>query len=420
MTVTNLGQLVDVNALTQQIADNYINVRPHPDTDLWILDYAPRAQYKGHWTPETRLCRGLVVRGSEPAREGNVVVARPFAKFFNATEHLAGQHGLAALPLHEPVTVTAKMDGSLGICYRKPDGSLAIATRGSFQSDQARWASNYFAQHFATVELDDDATYLFEIIYPQNRIVVDYGGFEGLVLLAVIDKATGKDRPLPTNWPGPVVEHFDFTSFDDVLDTVEHADVAEQRTGEGFVVRFAGGLRVKVKYAEYVRLHRILTNVNARDIWQYAGLDALRDDYSIERVAKTLFMDPAETAALAGHRALDNLLDNVPDEFYDWVSSLLSTFDRQVQELTEQAQARYDARPGGDTRAVIDYINAQPKLMRSILFAMHNGKPFTDQLWRAIQPPPVKATVAANTAGHTSMPEAPKASPRTGRLVSAP
>ena len=35
-------------------------------------------------------------------------------------------------------------------------------------------------------------TYLFEIIYPENRIVVDYGDYKGLVLIDVIDNETGK------------------------------------------------------------------------------------------------------------------------------------------------------------------------------------------------------------------------------------
>ena len=33
---------------------------------------------------------------------------------------------------------------------------------------------------------------------------------------------------------------------------------------EGIVVRFDDGLRVKVKYEEYIRLHKLLTGVNAR------------------------------------------------------------------------------------------------------------------------------------------------------------
>ena len=39
--------------------------------------------------------------------------------------------------------------------------------------------------------LDREYTYLFEIIYPSNRIVVDYGSSRRLVLLAAVHTQTG-------------------------------------------------------------------------------------------------------------------------------------------------------------------------------------------------------------------------------------
>jgi RNA ligase len=63
---------------------------------------------------------------------------------------------------------------------------------------------------------------------------------------------------------------------------------------EGFVIRFESGFRVKLKFTEYVRLHKILTNFTSRDIWE----------------------------SLREKRKIEEILDNVPDEFYQWVKKL--------------------------------------------------------------------------------------------------
>jgi putative RNA ligase len=41
-------------------------------------------------------------------------------------------------------------------------------------------------------------TVLVEIVYPANRIVLDYGGLDDLILLGAVDIATGR-----TFGPGP-------------------------------------------------------------------------------------------------------------------------------------------------------------------------------------------------------------------------
>jgi hypothetical protein len=65
------------------------------------------------------------------------------------------------------------MDGSLGILFYYEDEWI-MATRGSFTSDQAIKGleivkNNYFLDAFLR-----EYAYLVEIIYPENRIVVDY------------------------------------------------------------------------------------------------------------------------------------------------------------------------------------------------------------------------------------------------------
>ena len=186
------------NELTKLIEQRYINVQKHPTADLFIYNYTQNAQYEAFWNEYTLMCRGLILDAV-----GNIV-ARPFPKFFNWEELPSNQ-----IP-NEPFDVYEKMDGSLGILYWIDDEPF-IATRGSFVSEQALWASEFLHQNFKKEyqKLNKKHTYLFEIIYPENRIVVNYNNRQDLVLLAVIDNATGQDMALPTDLSFTIVKKYD-------------------------------------------------------------------------------------------------------------------------------------------------------------------------------------------------------------------
>lgn len=338
-----MNGVVDREQLDALVADGWLRSQRHPEADLWIYNYTERTQYENHWTPETLMCRGLIV-----AADGQIV-ARPFAKFFNyGTPHAA------ELPLHEPFTITEKIDGSLGILYYL-DGEPQLATRGSFTSEQAREGTAMLGDY--RIEHADGQTPLFEIVYPSNRIVVDYGDRRELVLLAVIDNATGRDSCM--GWSGPVAKQID------------HGDIAtlaslEEPNREGFVVAFESGVRVKIKFAEYVRLHKIITGVNARMIWE-----AMRDGVS-----------------------LDALLDGVPDEIYQWVVSTRKDLVTKYTNVEGACKGIFACRPHTDERkALAEYFLASGA-HSSVLFRMLDGKPYDDLIWKAIRPGPEVPDVA--------------------------
>lgn len=178
-TPTNTTQL------NQLIADNYINVNKHPTADLYIYNYTAKAQYDSVWNEWTLACRGLILDGDFK------IVARPFQKFFNL-----GEHENQVIP-NESFEVFEKMDGYLGILYWL-DNKPHIATRGSFASEQALVATEMLHTQYADVIslLEKSKTYLFEIIYPENRIVLDYVNERKLVLLAIVDTEIGVEIPL--------------------------------------------------------------------------------------------------------------------------------------------------------------------------------------------------------------------------------
>lgn len=329
--------IFDVEKLEALAAEGWLRRQRHPDADLWIYNYTEKAQYEKHWTPETLACRGLILDGN------GFVRARPFPKFFNYGDPLVGE-----LP-QEPFRVTEKVDGSLGILYWL-GGEVHIATRGSFTSEQAIEGTKMLREEQIAVPIA--ATPLFEIVYPENRVVVDYGGRRELVLLGCVDMETGRDAPLPS-YTGPVVETHDHPS-------LSHLLTIERPNREGFVVRFEfSGLRVKVKHDDYKRLHRIITGVNARHIWE----------------------------ALAAGQDPTTELDGVPDEIYGWIGSTSEKLKTDYSMLEFALRTTFDERPETDDRRVLaEYFKTSCN--PAVLFRMLDGKSYEDLIWKALRPEP--------------------------------
>lgn len=107
-----------------------------------------------------------------------------------------GQPGAPETTLDTLVRVTTKHDGSLGIFWSYGN-SLGIATRGSFTSDQALHASEliltdeYSEDRGEALSVCDTETYIVEIVYPSNRIVLSYGDEDRLYPLGYVSHLSG-------------------------------------------------------------------------------------------------------------------------------------------------------------------------------------------------------------------------------------
>lgn len=344
---THLCDVFDVELLEQMIEEGMVKRTVHPNGQLAILNYTPAAQFSKTWNEVTRACRGLIYR-----RHDLAVLARPFEKFFNLSEH--GPEFV----INEPFRVFEKMDGSLGILYH--DGEdWAIATRGSFTSDQAIWATKHLRERYASFTPEPDRTYLFEIIYPANRIVVDYGDMEDLVLLDVIDIETGQQSWdfAWMAWGGPIVEEHEY---DDIREMVK----MERPNREGFVLLLRSGMRVKVKHEEYVRLHAIVTNTSSRTIW----------------------------AMLSEGSSLDGLLAFVPDEFADWARKIAEDLRYDFKYVCSMAQLGYAMVTSqlaleNENFTRKDFALAVKDLpYKALLFRLYDGKGVDDIVWKMLKP----------------------------------
>lgn len=354
VTEVKLGDLLDEQELAKAIEDGFVRRQVHPSMPLLILNYTERCQYERAWTHITRTCRGLIVRDGT-----GEIIARPWAKFFNYGEHPEG-----SLDLSAPAEVTDKMDGSLGIMYRAADG-WAIATRGSFASEQAMHATAVLRDRYPDFEPPDGMTALFEIVYAANRIVVDYGAMDDLVLLGAVDIATGEavGPDWVSLWPGPLAETMSAR-------TLAEALALPPRAGcEGVVVRMPGPVMIKLKQDDYVALHRLITGMNARVVWERIG--------------------EGETA--------EQICAAIPEEFWPWVREVGGELIREKNRIIDEATAEHErllgALPEGWTRR--DYaMEAQKSPHRAWLFNLLDERDPSAGIWRTLKPSGERTLVA--------------------------
>jgi T4 RnlA family RNA ligase len=206
-------------------------------------------------------CRGLILE-----LDTWNIVARSFDRFFN---------------LGECVELQKDFDWSNYFCNEKIDGSLMslwnyngtwfVSTRGSFADQKPNGASLTWAEMFwgafgnkdVLKLLNSDYTYVFEFVSPYTKVVREYPNID-IVLLSVVDNKYGELSPVRVNFVSSQYgfkrpQVYTFKSPKEILDWLD-CNGEFDPTFEGFVLRDASGLRIKVKSQKYVLLHRTRNN----------------------------------------------------------------------------------------------------------------------------------------------------------------
>lgn len=330
------------------ITDGLVTEQGHPENDrIRIFNYTQECQFSRKWDDVTLQCRGLIMNV-----DTDEIIARPFPKFFNYDEHIATG---GAVPLENPM-VYEKFDGSLGILYFL-DGQPWISTRGSFTSDQALWATQWFRKNVPD-RVDDGLTHLFEIIYPQNRIVVNYD-FSGLVFLAALQKHDGK-AVSGMSWSEPLRNAL-------VLPVTDVGQIKgiDSEDGEGYVLHFPmTDMRLKIKFPTYVKLHKIMTGLSEKGIWEL-----LRE--------KGIDTAPGE------------IVEDVPDEFFKWLNEVVSRMQKEYYDIRDITDLQFVAikKKLGTDASRKEYADEIKKMQYPALgFAMLDNRPADDLIFKMIRP----------------------------------
>lgn len=244
------------------------------------------ASYTDFLRPGALECRGImfVVHGDVAQR----LASFPQSKFFNLNENPMTMN----LDLSTIVSFEPKVDGSLISTYLH-DGRLRLKSKGSINSDQAIAAMAFLDlpknQQFKKA-LEECASSHYTVncewVGPNNRIVLGYDT-DRLIVLNIRDNISGKTYYFSNNEDEmrdllTIIDHTvtDFHHPTQVLgDPASFVAAIPSMNGiEGFVVRFASGMCVKVKTVWYLNLHHTKDSVtNPRRLFE-AVVDECVDD----------------------------------------------------------------------------------------------------------------------------------------------
>lgn len=329
-------------------AKGLVTQRVDPTGDLELYVYSNRCVYEDGWNSITLLARGLIID-----TYNETVVATPFPKFFNLGE----KHGFVP---DRPFEAYEKLDGSLIIAFSH-GGQWKTATKGAFNSEQARWAHVQLARANFDA-LSAGTTYLFEAIYPENRIVVHYDE-PAMVLLGAYDPEGHElsyDQILETcsalGWRA-AKRH----AFNSIADMVSHTATLSAND-EGFVVRFADGFRLKLKGAEYRRIHALISRCTPLAMWE----------------------------AIAAGDDMEAIRRELPEEFWTDFDRIVALLQQKITDIeTRVAETAAGVAHLSDKEVGLS-LKTYPEDVRSFLFGYRKDGAIVgrqrDSLMRAIRP----------------------------------
>lgn len=243
--------------------DDWRQLLSGPPYNLTIKDDVPYTIISYHQfesdfqLPLVRECRGLILRDADGCPE---VACRGFDKF--------GNYGESYCPEIDWSTarVQTKVDGSIiRLWYEgEPEkGDWHVSTNGVIDATKALVGTNHTRsfealfwesanrQQLNLAKLDRDCTYMFELVGPENRVVVYYT--EPMIFhIGTRENRTGLERSTNIDIPRPAEHRFQTLS--ECIEGAKRLPVSE----EGYVVVDATWNRVKIKSPAYVALHAML------------------------------------------------------------------------------------------------------------------------------------------------------------------
>lgn len=338
--------------LLEQHADNHlVRLRmsrklPH----IGVLHYRDDVVFgRGAWTEFAKSCRGVIVDF-----KNRKIIAKPYRKFFNLGESHAPS--LRELEKRKDGIAMEKLDGSMGISvYDEVSNAFYVSTKGDFDSEQGEWATPRLPKSVQDKAFLRKYTLMWEIICKKYQIVIPYdkkGYEEGLYLIGVREN-TSEKLFSPTEVQACAKEYglktfktYPFSSIQELVDKSKELPFTE----EGYVIRFTDDeLMVKIKSAEYLRVHRFVSNLSSKNI-----LDIL----------------------IAGEE--QNVYDNlgmVPEEYRDDVEATMRNYQKDALDFRKKCYEIFATCPLDDRKTFALHVNSKiPGEYKGFLFKLFENK----------------------------------------------
>lgn len=197
------------------------------------------------------------------------IIVYGFDKFYNINEvpETSFENVSKKIKAADYITLEDKRDGSTIFVTKTKNHGLIVNSNGDFKNDQITKANQlldssykFFKEHLKTAY-----TYIFEITYPLDKKVVDYGDEEKLVLIGIRDTETGRmlkrfecmEEAKRLNLE--IVESYEFKTLDELL---YKAQTLTNANKEGWVLKLYKEdeiFIVKIKLKEYIEKHMVIS-----------------------------------------------------------------------------------------------------------------------------------------------------------------
>jgi len=240
--------------------------------------------------------------------------------------------------------VQNKEDGSIISFVKFPNGSIRAKSKTSFISDQAQAAQEFFDRNSIMKEevdhlLSKGKTPIFELVGPENQIVLEYQNTE-LILLQIRNEdgtyMSEKDlKCYSMNMGIKQAEVFDesYHNLDYLLELKE----TNQENIEGWVVTFEDGQMAKIKTVHYLSLHGLI------------GPDAFRENLLVKTILDGN-IDDVISALVPGEKKDKIVLMNekVSHKFNDLVVEFIrlrGEYFNKYQENRKEFALKYKKHP---------------------------------------------------------------------------
>lgn len=299
-----------------------------------------------------RECRSVVIDVINDS-----IVLAPFKKFFNINEleETSLDNIERRISTAKCVEFSNKLDGSMQSATWYDGkiimaGSQAIDPNNSWRLQDGYRMINSRPGYKEMLQANPRYTFIFEYISLKDAHVVKYSkDQEGLYLIGVRNNRNGKefsyDLVLGTAsfYDIPTTEIFEKT----LNHVMAELDDKSSDEAEGFVVNI-DGYKVKVKYNDYVHIHKALSKLS-----------------SINLIIKSIADD-----------TFDDLLSKLPVAYHDNVKRVANIVINYIQETEHTVREYFNAAPKDDRKEFMIWVDANiPRKYRGFCKSLYLGKP---------------------------------------------
>jgi T4 RnlA family RNA ligase len=370
----------DINKMKDLFVQSVRHVSHMQVGELIIFKYGAEVSFYDLWNEFYMECRGVIIDLHEIE-----LVASPYRKFFNFNEKPSTSAERIAQLLQEAVEISIKNkeDGSM-VSVTKYKDQIIVATPGSMESSQAIWAKEFLSKHHSNFleDMPRFVTFIFEAIYPENRIVIDYHGEEKMVLTNMRSTLNG------SYFEDSIVEMFGLMykiptpdsenkSLSVLLEEAKNKDLhpADKKEGWVFTVKTRKEkIMFKLKCEDYCVIHRVMGVANSpKVVFEQIANDTFDDFISkVPDVVKPLVYDIANVIwgyIKSVQTNVDNHLSMIPKEVLFSKEELEKSF--KVKELIKEEIA-----PLIDDKLSR---NKKTEIEEALFFKVFGKEPFIDK-----------------------------------------